>query len=46
MKQIFVRLHIESPFYHTVLVHKLLSGDLSQILRDASNDLLDTHFFS
>ena len=45
MKQIFLRiLHIESRFFfHFVLAIKLLSSDRSLILRDASNELLNTH---
>ena len=32
-----------TPFYYFVLALKLLSGDRSQILRDDSKVLLDTH---
>ena len=32
-----------TPFCHFVLAFKLLSGDRSQICRDANNGLLNTH---
>ena len=49
MKQIFDMIPIDNTlqsewhFSHFVLSLKLLSGDQSQSLRDASNELLNTH---